>query len=81
MVPQELNRLTPQSKKYLKPFIANTLSDFKKGPWQEVWDSLFWCFMHVHGEFFLQNPGFGMFVKSYDKMPVQKQKMHLLIAV
>jgi len=68
-----------------KPYISGSnylmkMSDFKKGPWQEVWDGLFWRFMYVHREFFLQNPRLGMLVKSFDKMPEQKQKMHLLNA-
>jgi deoxyribodipyrimidine photolyase-related protein len=68
-----------------KPYISGSnylmkMSDFKKGPWQVVWDGLFWRFMHVHREFFLQNPRLGMLVKSFDKMPEQKQKMHLMNA-
>jgi deoxyribodipyrimidine photolyase-related protein len=68
-----------------KPYISGSnylmkMSDFKKGPWQEVWDGLFWRFMHVHRDFFLQNPRLGMLVKSFDKMPEQKQKMHLINA-
>jgi deoxyribodipyrimidine photolyase-related protein len=68
-----------------KPYISGSnylmkMSNFKKGPWQEVWDGLFWHFMHVHRDFFLQNPRLGMLAKSFDKMPGPKQKMHLLNA-
>jgi len=68
-----------------KPYISGSnylmkMSNFKKGPWQEVWDGLFWRFMHVHRDFFLQNPRLGMLVKTFDKMPDQKQKTHLMNA-
>ncbi len=61
-----------------KPYISGSnylmkMSDFKKGPWQETWDALFWRFMHVHRDFFLQNPRLGMLVRSFDKMPIDKQ--------
>ena len=65
-----------------KPYISGSnylmkMSDYKKGPWQEVWDGLFWRFMHVHRDFFLQNPRLGMLVKTFDKMDSSKQKLHL----
>jgi deoxyribodipyrimidine photolyase-related protein len=53
------------------------MSDYKKGDWQPVWDGLFWRFMHVHRDFFLQNPRLGMLVRTFDKMDVSKQKAHL----
>ncbi len=61
-----------------KPYISGSnylmkMSDFKKGPWQETWDALFWRFMHVHRDFFLQNPRLGMLIRTFDKMPVSKQ--------
>lgn len=56
-----------------KPYISGSnylmkMSDAPKGDWQEVWDALFWRFMHKHREFFLQNPRLGMLIKTYDKM-------------
>ena len=65
-----------------KPYISGSnylmkMSDYKKGPWQPVWDGLFWRFMHVHRDFFLQNPRLGMLVRTFDKMDPIKQKMHL----
>jgi deoxyribodipyrimidine photolyase-related protein len=68
-----------------KPYISGSnylmkMSDYEKGAWQEIWDALFWRFMHVHREFFLQNPRLGMLVKTFDKMPVAKQTAHLSTA-
>jgi len=65
-----------------KPYISGSnylmkMSDYKKGSWQPVWDGLFWRFMHVHRDFFLQNPRLGMLVRTFDKMDPIKQKMHL----
>jgi deoxyribodipyrimidine photolyase-related protein len=68
-----------------KPYISGSnylmkMSDYKKGAWQNVWDGLFWKFMHIHRDFFLQNSRLGMLVRSFDKMPDSKQKTHLNIA-
>jgi deoxyribodipyrimidine photolyase-related protein len=68
-----------------KPYISGSnyimkMSDYKKGEWQEVWDGLFWRFMHTHRNFFLQNPRLGMLIRSFDKMPESKQKAHLTSA-
>jgi deoxyribodipyrimidine photolyase-related protein len=65
-----------------KPYISGSnylmkMSDYPKGDWQTVWDGLFWRFMHVHRDFFLQNPRLGMLVKTFDKMPNQKRQLHL----
>ena len=62
-----------------KPYISGSnylmkMSDYLKGDWQQTWDTLFWRFMHVHRDLFLGNPRLGMLVRSFDKMPEQKQK-------
>lgn len=68
-----------------KPYISGSnyimkMSNYEKGSWQQVWDGLFWRFMHVHRDFFLQNPRLGMLVKTFDKMKEEKKKEHLKIA-
>ncbi|OOQ58711.1 cryptochrome/photolyase family protein [Mucilaginibacter pedocola] len=68
-----------------KPYISSSnylmkMGDWQKGPWQEIWDGLFWRFMHVHRNFFLQNPRLGMLIKTFDKMPGEKRKGHLEVA-
>lgn len=65
-----------------KPYISGSnylmkMSDFKKGAWQKTWDGLFWRFMHVHRDFFLQNPRLGMLINSFDKMDETKREEHL----
>jgi len=68
-----------------KPYISGSnylmkMGNWKKGPWQEIWDGLFWRFMHVHRDLFLQNPRLGMLIKTFDKMPDDKRSKHLTIA-
>lgn len=65
-----------------KPYISGSnyimkMSDYEKGSWQQIWDGLFWRFMHVHRDFFLSNPRLGMLVKTFDKMKTEKQQEHL----
>ncbi|MBM3403196.1 MAG: cryptochrome/photolyase family protein [Bacteroidetes bacterium] len=65
-----------------KPYISGSnylmkMSDYQKGEWQMIWDGLFWRFMSVHRDFFLKNPRLGMLVKTFDKMPAEKQKSYL----
>lgn len=77
-----------------KPYISGSnyllkMSDYaahaKKEPngnnsWTAVWDALFWRFMHVHRDFFLQNPRLGMLIKTFDKMTAEKKNLHLRVA-
>jgi deoxyribodipyrimidine photolyase-related protein len=65
-----------------KPYISGSnyiikMSDYKKGEWQPIWDGLFWRFMHTHRGFFLSNPRLGMLVHTFDKMPIEKQNLHI----
>jgi deoxyribodipyrimidine photolyase-related protein len=68
-----------------KPYISGSnyvlkMSNYKKEPWCEIWDGLFWRFMHVHRNFFLSNPRLGMLVHMFDKQAPEKQAAHLTIA-
>ncbi len=61
-----------------KPYISGSnyimkMSNYQKGPWQEVWNALFWRFMNVQRDFFTRNPRLGMLVRTFDKMPSEKQ--------
>jgi len=68
-----------------KPYISGSnylmkMGNWNKGEWQQTWDALFWRFMHVHRNFFQQNPRLGMLLKIFDKMPQAKQKKYLQTA-
>jgi len=65
-----------------KPYISSSnylmkMGDYEKGSWQPIWDGLFWRFMHIQRTFFLQNPRLGMLIGTFDKMPKEKQDLHL----
>lgn len=56
-----------------KPYISGSnylmkMSDYKKGPWCEIWDALYWRFIYLHKEFFLRNPRMSMMVRQVEKM-------------
>jgi deoxyribodipyrimidine photolyase-related protein len=65
-----------------KPYISGSnyilkMSDYKKGEWQKTWDGLFWRFMHINRNFFLNNPRLSMLVRMFDKMSEEKKQVHL----
>lgn len=65
-----------------KPYVAGSnyvrkMSDFKQGPWCEVWDALFWTFIYKHRRTFEANPRLGAMVHQLDRMPAGKHRMHL----
>ena len=65
-----------------KPYISGSnylmkMSDYPKGPWQDIWDGLFWRFMDKHRSFFLSNPRLAMLVRSLDKMNPETLERHL----
>lgn len=56
-----------------KPYISGSnyilkMSDFRRGPWCEIWDALFWTFVVDHREFFLRNPRLAMMARLGDKL-------------
>jgi deoxyribodipyrimidine photolyase-related protein len=68
-----------------KPYISGSnyllkMSDYEKGSWTEIWDGLFWRFMHVNRDFFLKNPRLGMLIRTFDKMPEEKRNKHITTA-
>jgi deoxyribodipyrimidine photolyase-related protein len=68
-----------------KPYISGSnylmkMGAWPKGEWQQIWDGLFWRFMHVHRDFFTKNPRLGMLIGTFDKMDQTKRTAHLKIA-
>lgn len=69
-----------------KPYISGSnyifkMSNYTKDEaWAAIWDALFWRFMHVHRNFFLQNPRLGMLVKTFDKWSETKRTTMLRAA-
>lgn len=68
-----------------KPYISSSnylqkMGPYPKGPWEKIWDGLFWRFLQKHRSFFGQNPRLGMLLKTWDKMSPTQQSAHLAAA-
>ena len=68
-----------------KPYISSSnyilkMSNYKKGDWCKIWDSLFWNFMDKQREFFIKNPRMRMLVSSFDRMEESKRTLLLKTA-
>jgi deoxyribodipyrimidine photolyase-related protein len=62
-----------------KPYISGSnyilkMSNYKKGEWCEVWDSLYWNFIEKHQEIFIKNPRMSMMVRQFHNMETSKKK-------
>lgn len=68
-----------------KPYICGSnyirkMSDYKAGDWCQVWDALFWRFMHKHRTFFKSQIRLNMLCAQIDKMDQAKIDEHYSIA-
>jgi deoxyribodipyrimidine photolyase-related protein len=67
-----------------KPYICGSnyilkMSDYKKGPWCDEWDGLYWRFVAEKAPFLKKNPRLSMMVAMWDKKTAT-QKRQLLAA-
>ncbi len=68
-----------------KPYISSSnyilkMSNYPKGDWCEIWDGLFWRFIHKHQSELKKNPRMNMMVNLINKMNKNKLKNHLKVA-
>ena len=61
-----------------KPYICGSsyflkMMHFKKGPWCDVMDGLYWKFIDRHKQFFLKNPRLSMMVRISEKMNIERK--------
>jgi deoxyribodipyrimidine photolyase-related protein len=68
-----------------KPYVCGSnyilkMSSYKKGPWCDIWDGLYWKFVAEKSPFLTRNPRLSMMVASWKKMPVTRQKLLLKAA-
>jgi len=68
-----------------KPYISSSnyilkMSDYKKGPWCEVMDGLYWSFLERHSERFASNPRMQMQLSLLKKMDQEKLAHHRVVA-
>ena len=55
------------------------MSNYKKGPWCEVLDGLYWRFTDKHRKFYESNPRLSILTRSLDKMnPERKERIFSL---
>jgi deoxyribodipyrimidine photolyase-related protein len=65
-----------------KPYISGSnyihkMSDFPKGEWSEIWNSLYWNFIEKHKQVFAKNPRCGPVLLTLNKMTPETKKAHL----
>ena len=61
-----------------KPYICGSsyflkMMHFKKGPWCDVMDGLYWKFIDRHKKFFLKNPRLTLMVRVSEKMNKERK--------
>lgn len=62
-----------------KPYLSGSnyilkMSSYGKGDWCEIWDGLYWSFIHNHKTFFSKNPRLSMMSKMLEKMDGSKKE-------
>jgi deoxyribodipyrimidine photolyase-related protein len=67
-----------------KPYLSSSnyvtkMSDFGTGPWREVWDALFWRFVHRHIGFFESHPRLAQMATMCKRMG-RRMDTHLKVA-
>jgi deoxyribodipyrimidine photolyase-related protein len=68
-----------------KPYFSGSsyirkMSHYKKGPWCEVWDGLYWRWIWLHSDSLAKNPRWAMMCSMAKKMDDQKRESHLSAA-
>jgi deoxyribodipyrimidine photolyase-related protein len=68
-----------------KPYICGSsyflkMMHFKKGPWCDVMDGLYWKFIDRHKKFFLKNPRLSMMVRISEKMNIERKSRIFKVA-
>ena len=64
-----------------KPYLSGSnyvrkMSDYRKGPWCEIWDGLFWSFIQRHDTFFRSQYRLAMMARNLDRMDSETLKKH-----
>ena len=61
-----------------KPYICGSsyflkIMHFKKGPWCDIMDGLYWRFIDKNKDFFIKNPRLSMMVRILEKMNKERK--------
>ncbi|MCS5698119.1 cryptochrome/photolyase family protein [Cyanobium sp. FGCU-52] len=62
-----------------KPYLCGSnyilkMGDYKRGPWCEIWDGLYWRFIDRHLSFFQANPRLSMMAKLRERMEPERRE-------
>lgn len=62
-----------------KPYVCGSnylrkMGDFRSGPWETIWDGLFWRFVERHRDYFAGNQRLGMMVVQLDRRDPEKSE-------
>jgi len=68
-----------------KPYISSSnylrrMSDYPRGEWCDIWDGLFWRFIHKHRDFFRASPRLAVMARTLERMEPQRLRGHLRAA-
>jgi deoxyribodipyrimidine photolyase-related protein len=68
-----------------KPYVSGSnylmkMGNWEKGPWQQVWDGLFWRFMHTHRDLTGRNPRLSMLLRTFDNMDRARRETLMVTA-
>lgn len=63
-----------------KPYICGSnyllkMSDYKKGPWCDVMDGLYWRFIEKKRDFFLTNPRLALMPRALDRLKPERKEL------
>ena len=61
-----------------KPYLCGSnyllkMSNYKRGPWCDIVDGLYWKFMHDHLEFFKSNPRLAVMPRALNKLNPERR--------
>jgi len=68
-----------------KPYISGSsylrrMGDWPQGEWAEIWDGLFWRFVHLHRDVFAENPRTRVLAHQLDRIGEERLERHLEVA-
>ena len=60
-----------------KPYVSSShyllkMSDYPPGPWCQVWDGLFWRFIHKHQDYFRKNPRLAPLARALTRLSPER---------
>lgn len=63
-----------------KPYICGSnyllrMSDYKRGPWCDIVDGLYWRFIDRHREFFAASPRLSVMTRSLDRLDAERREL------